>query len=156
MSEAVILAEFLKAGFPVLLPFGDNQRYDMVIEVSGRFLGVQCKTAFRAGGDGSCIRFNAHSGGFGPGDSVTSRSQPYRGEADLFAVYSPETNQAYVLAVDECPVTDVWLRLTPTRNGQQLRIRWAEEHTLAAWAARQASSPANVAARRSNRGGLRA
>ena len=60
VSEAAILAEFLKAGFPVLLPFGDNQRYDMVIEVSGRFLRVQCKTAFRAGGDGSCIRFNAH------------------------------------------------------------------------------------------------
>ena len=76
-------------------------------------------------------------------------------EADLFAVYSPETKEAYVLAVDECPVTDVWLRLTPTRNGQQLRIRWAEEHAQAAWVARQASSPANVAAGRSNRGGLR-
>jgi len=29
------LAEFLKMGFPVLLPFGDNQRYDMVIEAGG-------------------------------------------------------------------------------------------------------------------------
>jgi hypothetical protein len=75
---------------------------------------------------------------------IRTRSQPYRGEADLFAVYSPETKQAYVLAVDDCPVTDVWLRLTPTRNGQQLRIRWAEEHTLAAWAARQGSSPATL------------
>src|SRR5262249_30713483 len=45
VSEAIILAEFLKAGFPVLLPFGDNQRYDMVVEVGGRFLRVQCKTA---------------------------------------------------------------------------------------------------------------
>jgi hypothetical protein len=70
VSEAVILAEFLKAGFPVLLPFGDNQRYDMVIEVSGRFLRVQCKTAFRAGGDGSCIRFNAHSGDSDPVPAV--------------------------------------------------------------------------------------
>jgi len=37
--------EFLKAGFPILLPFGDNRRYDMVVDVSGSFLRVQCKTA---------------------------------------------------------------------------------------------------------------
>ena len=45
ISESVVLSEFLKAGFPVLLPFGDNLRYDMVIEAGGRFLSVQCKTA---------------------------------------------------------------------------------------------------------------
>lgn len=38
ISEAVILAEFLRAGFPVLFPFGDNQRYDMVVEANGGFL----------------------------------------------------------------------------------------------------------------------
>lgn len=38
ITEAVVLAEFLKAGFPVLLPFGDNQRYDAVVEVRGRVL----------------------------------------------------------------------------------------------------------------------
>jgi hypothetical protein len=31
ISEAIVMAEFLKAGFPVLLPFGDNRRYDMVV-----------------------------------------------------------------------------------------------------------------------------
>ena len=155
VSEAIILAEFLKAGFPVLLPFGDNQRYDMVVEVGGRFLRVQCKTASLCGWkDGhrtrgsSCIRFSAHSGVFGPGDRVTSRAQPYRGEADLFAAYSPDTKQVYVLPVDECPVTDVWLRLTPAKNNQQIGIRLAEKHTLAAWAARQGgsvmSSPSGV------------
>jgi hypothetical protein len=68
ISEAVVMAEFLKAGFPVLLPFGDNQRYDMVVEVSGRLLRVQCKTGSPCGwkGNASCIRFNAHSGAFGP------------------------------------------------------------------------------------------
>jgi len=45
ISEAIVMAEFLKAGFPILLPFGDNRRYDMVVDVSGSFLRVQCKTA---------------------------------------------------------------------------------------------------------------
>lgn len=45
----------------------------------------------------------------------------------------------YVLAVEEVPEADVWLRLKPARNNQQSGIRMAEEHTLAAWAARQYS-----------------
>jgi PD-(D/E)XK endonuclease len=49
ITEAVVLAEFLRAGFPVLLPFGDNRRYDLVVEAGGRFLRVQCKTASRCG-----------------------------------------------------------------------------------------------------------
>lgn len=58
ISEAVVMTEFLKAGFPVLLPFGENARYDMVVGADGRFLRVQCKTASPCGwqGDRSCLR----------------------------------------------------------------------------------------------------
>ena len=98
ITEAVVLAEFLRAGFPVCVPFGDNQRYDLVVEAGGRFLRVQCKTASltsdRCGGKG-CIRFKARSG--------VHESRPYRGQADLFAAYSPDTRRIYVLAVDEVP-----------------------------------------------------
>ena len=132
ISEAVILAEFLRAGFPVLLPFGDNQRYDMVVEADGGFLRVQCKTARRIHG-GAVLCFSAHSGVWGVGDRSVSRRQPYRGDVDLFAVYSPDTRQVYVLEVDQVPVTDVWMRLEPARNNQRARIRHAEEHTLEAW-----------------------
>ena len=128
ISEAIVLAEFLKAGFPVLVPFGDNRRYDLVVEVGGSFLRVQCKTASPCL-EGACIRFKARSG--------AHQSRPYRGQADLFAAYSPDTGQVYVLAVDDVPETDVWLRLTPTRNNQQTRVRLAADHTLEAWAARQ-------------------
>jgi hypothetical protein len=48
-----------------------------------------------------------------------------------------DTTEAVVMAVDDVPVNDVWLRLTPARNGQQSGIRLAANHTLAAWAARQ-------------------
>jgi len=130
ITEAVVLAEFLKAGFPVLLPFGDNQRYDMVVEVGGSFLRVQCKTASPCGwkGDRSCIRFKARNG--------VHVSRPYQDQADLFAAYAPSTGQVYVVPVDGVPATDVWLRVAPARNNQHLKIRLAEEHTLAAWAER--------------------
>jgi hypothetical protein len=137
ITEAAVLTEFLKAGFPVLLPFGENQRYDLVVEAGGRFLRVQRKTASPCGwhDDRSCIRFHAYSARF---VSREFRARDaYRDKADLFAAYAPSTGQVYVLPVDDVPETDVWLRLTPARNNQRAGIRMAEDHTLEAWAARQ-------------------
>lgn len=147
ISTAIILSEFLKAGFPVLLPFGDNQRYDLVVEVNGCFLRVQCKTASRCGwkNDKSCLRFHARS------TNRTSRvSTDYRDQADLFAAYAPSTEQVYIVPVEEGPTTDVWLRVEPSRNGQQRHIRMAEAHTLAAWAAKigQASTSVGMVPKR--------
>jgi PD-(D/E)XK endonuclease len=129
VSEAVVLARFLEAGFPVLLPFGDNQRYDMVVEVDGRFLRVQVKTAYQA--LGGCIRFNARTT-----NRHGQNSTHYRGQADLFAAYSPDTKQVYVLPVDGCGDTGVWLRLRPAGNNQHRHVRLAEDHTLDAWVRR--------------------
>src|SRR5215472_15603455 len=131
-TEAVVMAEFLKAGFPVLIPFGENSRYDLVVEVAGSFLRVQCKTASRCGwkGDGACLRFHARSVRL-KDRSGEIENRSYRGQADLFAAYSPDTKQVYVLAVDDVPETDVWLRLTPAKHNNQYGIRLAEHHTLA-------------------------
>jgi hypothetical protein len=83
-TEAVVMAEFLKAGFPVLIPFGENTRYDLVVDAGGRFLRVQCKTA-SSGGDGA-ICSNARSIRLGGPRSALIVAQSYRGQADLFGV----------------------------------------------------------------------
>lgn len=35
IGEAIILAEFIKYGIQVSLPFGDNARYDMIADIKG-------------------------------------------------------------------------------------------------------------------------
>src|SRR5260370_37668620 len=46
-SEAIIIAKFLEVGYGVLTPFGDNRRYDLVIEgADGNFYRIQCKTGW--------------------------------------------------------------------------------------------------------------
>jgi hypothetical protein len=44
MTEAVILAHLIQRGDLIALPFGNNQRYDMVIDRGGALLKAQCKT----------------------------------------------------------------------------------------------------------------
>jgi hypothetical protein len=45
-SEAIIIGRLGYSGYTVLKPYGENQRYDLVIEDADRhFWRVQCKTA---------------------------------------------------------------------------------------------------------------
>jgi hypothetical protein len=127
-SEAIVMAEFLKAGYVVLMPFGDNQRYDLVIDIDGKFLRVQCKTA-RLIKAGAVLNFPAYS-------SSVHRSggtkKGYRDQADLFAVYSPDTGQVYILPVAEVGESDVALRLTPPRH-RYPSVRYADNYLLSKW-----------------------
>jgi hypothetical protein len=43
-TEAAILSELVRRGYSVLLPFGVNQRYDLVLDLDGKFVRAQCKT----------------------------------------------------------------------------------------------------------------
>lgn len=122
-SEGQILAAFLRAGKVVLHPFGDSQRYDMVLDEGGRFVRVQCKTG-RILGD--VIAFNTCSG------SYKGVRKPYLGDADLFAVYCPQNNKVYAIPVEKAPCTQMSLRLATPKNGQQTGIRMASDFEVGA------------------------
>ncbi len=117
-SEAQVLAKLLQAGKVVLTPFGDSQRYDLVVDEAGVFIRVQCKTAQLGKGVLSfpCCSTNWNKG--------TRRN--YRGEADIFAVYSPEGDQLYLVPVDQVGVKSASLRLSPPR--QKKRVRMAVDY----------------------------
>jgi PD-(D/E)XK endonuclease len=54
----------------------------------------------------------------------------YDDEIDLFFVYCPQTDQIYAVPVEEATATVGALRVNPTANGQNKRIRWAKEYEL--------------------------
>ena len=130
-SEAMVLAALLRAGKVVLQPFGDNQRYDLVIDDSGVFKRIQVKTGRLKNGAilASTASTYAHRGG---------KRRGYIGQADLFAVYSPDTGQVYMVPVSETPGTEISLRIDPpTRNTSS--IRWAKDFLLGSTIGRAAS-----------------
>jgi PD-(D/E)XK endonuclease len=125
-TEAIVLAELVKRGYRVLLPFGHNQRYDLVLEIDGSFLRVQCKTGRLRDG---CVVFRAQSV-----RSNTRRSvvRDYKDDVEQFIVYCPETGRLYAIPIDEATRTQGTLRVDPTANGQKKRVRWARDYELPA------------------------
>jgi hypothetical protein len=126
VSEAMVAAALLRTGHAILKPFGDNQRYDLVIESAGKFDRVQCKTGRLKNG---VIKFKTCSNRNVAGSrGVISRH--YVGGADLFGVYCPETGQCYLVPVSDCGVTNSCLRIAPPRNKQASKIRLASEFAI--------------------------
>jgi hypothetical protein len=126
-SEAVIQAELVRRGYRVLIPFGINHRYDLVLDCGQRFVRVQCKTGRLRGG---AVRFNAQS------VRVNTRRayfRGYQGQIDLFLVYCPDTGKVYAIPIEEAgDQTEVVLRVDRPANNQQRRVRWAHEYELPA------------------------
>jgi len=126
-SEARVLSVFVILGWEVLLPFGDCEPYDMVVNRGNGFERVQVKTG------------NVHDGKVKfPTSGVIQRSSTspnggkknYRGKADLFAIYCEELDSVYLISVDEAGVSNCSLRLAPAKNNQVTNVRMAEDYLL--------------------------
>lgn len=123
LSEAVVLPKMVAAGYHVAIPFGENHRYDLIIEKDHRLWRVQVKTGrYRRG----IIRFNCYSS---HAHRNGTSCRPYLGEIDLFAVYCPDNGCVYVVPVADVAMKGA-LRVDATRNNQAAGIRWAEHYLL--------------------------
>lgn len=122
-SEAIVLAELVKRGYLISIPFGENQRYDLIIDDGTRLSRVQVKTGRLRRGVVvyNCSSSHAHRGG---------AARPYFGEIEYLAVYCPDTKKVYMLPEQELTATNAHLRLSPTRNNMVKTIRWASEFEL--------------------------
>ena len=119
----------VQMGVTVSRPLVEGQRYDLIFDVRGALLRVQCKWARREG-DLVVVRL------------ATCRSTPTRGylvttydhsQIDVFAAFCAELNKVYVLPIDEVAgQTYPHLRLAPARNNQTSLVRMASDDELGA------------------------
>ena len=113
---------FLKAGYSVLAPYGDCERYDYVVDICGKFIRIQSKTSMGKNGGAtftfSCRSTNRKNGG------IKHRAYS-KDEIDYFATMF--NGKCYLVPVEECK-SDKSLRVLPTKQGQQAGISWAEDY----------------------------
>lgn len=123
-TEGIVLGKLMELGRVVLLPFGNNQRYDLVVDDPERgFIRGQCKTGrLRAGS----VIFDSCSQ-----NAFTLKRRSYHGQVEVFWVYCPETRKVYEVPVTEAGKREVYLRVDrPNRVVKRMRIRWAKDFEL--------------------------
>jgi prevent-host-death family protein len=126
VAELKIAAAAAELGIPVLQPMTEHGRYDLVFEIGGRLLRVQCKWG-RVEGDVVIVRlcnFRITTHG-------RKRTKYLAGEIDAVAAYCGDLDRVYLvpaeLAVGRSQLN---LRLRPTQNGQRAALNWATEFEL--------------------------
>jgi hypothetical protein len=122
------MAALVEAGLHVFLPFGENTRYDLVVDDGVSLARVQCKTGRLRQG---AVRFRTSSTyAHHPNPGYVTRD--YLGQIDYFAVFCPETAGVYLIPIGDIPLRHQGaLRIEPARNGQRQGIRQAAVYEIA-------------------------
>jgi hypothetical protein len=127
-STLAIIFALKRAGYRILMPFGENTRYDLVTDDGRNLRKVQCKTGrFRDGAVqfATCSHYAHH-----PHPKATQRD--YIGQIDDFAVFCPSLGSVYLVPIDDLEATSYGtLRVDPPRNGQRKRVRFAAAYEVA-------------------------
>jgi PD-(D/E)XK endonuclease len=122
ISEGHVIARLLKMGYSVSIPFGNNQRYDLILDDGERLWRVQVKTARRC--NGGVIFKTASVNGF------TGVQTTYVGQIDLFLVYSPDLDKVYRIPIEACGASNFTLRTDPPKGGPMNTIKWAKDYEM--------------------------
>jgi len=126
-STLAIILALRQLGYSVLLPFGENTRYDLGIERAQNVWLVQCKTGRLLGG---AVRFRTASSYYHH-PHPKAHSKHYHGQVDFFAVYCPETAGVYLIPISHLDVDSAAsLRVAPCRNNQSKRVRFAADYEI--------------------------
>ena len=126
ISESRTLYEFAKRDIPVCVPWGDNERYDLVAEFNGKFNRIQVKTCNEEENGG--VRCYCRSS---TNHTTNKNYTTYVGEIDYFVFY----NQVHDL-IALVPIQDIGdkkqivLRYLPTANGQSKGVKFFSDYTF--------------------------
>jgi len=115
--------DLFEKGFLLLKPQTEHAPFDLVAYRDERFYRVQVK--YRAAVNGQ-IMFQLDS--YWADKHGTHTSPVDKSSIDLLCIYCPDTRLCYYVDPYSVKKT-VCLRISPPRNQQQKRIRWAHECT---------------------------
>ena len=118
IAEFHVCADLMQRGWRILIPYGENNRYDLVAEKDGKFTRIQVKYVTPKCGT---LYVNCRS-------SNNWSVLPYTAnQIDMIAVFNPQHRAVYYVPVGQIRKSAMRLRLDPTKNGQKLKVRFASE-----------------------------
>lgn len=128
ITQLKCLTAFNQLGLKVSIPYGENSRYDFIVDVNGHLLRLQAKTSSGvlnekdeiAGFKFACRSTRVSAQG-------NFQRKYTKDEIDYFCTFWDEI--CYVVPVEECS-TDKTLRFFYPSTGQKSMISLAEDYTI--------------------------
>ena len=123
LTELQCLAAFVEQGCTVSIPYGDNAKYDFIVEIDKRLYKIQVKTSSLK--DEGVIQFSCRSTHV---NCTGVKNEKYSPEdVDFFATYW--NGKCYIVSINECSAQKN-LRFVPPKNGQVKGISFAKDYEI--------------------------
>jgi hypothetical protein len=123
-AESVILSEFVRRGIPVLIPFGDNEKYDLVVDLGGVFKSVQVK--YGSYSNGCVVCDTRHRLG-----AKRIKYETYTGKVDFIAVWCEALDKSYLVPIADGDKTSFRLRVDKPKNNSCIStVVWASDYEI--------------------------
>lgn len=126
LGEIKIASEFIKYGCMVSFPFGDNARYDLIVDDGNSLKKVQVKYANSKSKENSwrcfCVSSKNHT--------TNKKLDKYKNDVDIMAFYLPEIDKCIMFNIDEIgDKASLHVREEAPLNNQN-NVIYVEEHTF--------------------------
>lgn len=126
ISEARALYEFQKYGIPVCIPWGDNERYDLIAEFNGKFNRIQVKTVNEEQNGSLCCYTRSSTN-----HTTNKNLSTYEGQVDYFVFVNHTYDLIAIVPIEEIgKAQQIRLRLIPPANGQNKGIRYFSDFSF--------------------------
>ena len=118
LAELQCITRFYELGYPVSIPYGDSEKYDMIIDVNGKLYRLQCKHANPHINENNDIDYITIKTCWQTGYTKNSSSKCHlysEEDCDYFVTHYEGKN--YLVPVNECSTVKT-LRIAIPKNGQ--------------------------------------
>ena len=126
IGEAIFLFKALKLGCIVSKPFGDNARYDYIIDWQNKLYKVQVKYCSGLANESficPCSSSKNHT--------TNKRRTTYNEDVDYLAFYLSSINEIVMIPIEEIgEKKTICFRKTPPKNNQKSKIHYVDDYLL--------------------------
>ena len=128
-TEMECMLECMKLGIQVSIPFGEDSRYDFVLDYNGKLYRIQCKHCSEitdTNGDIVAVKFKTVRQS-GSNSALHTRTKYTKDEIDYFS--TSYGGKCYLVPVEHCSNLKL-LRIVPPKNGQTKGISFLKDYEL--------------------------
>ena len=123
LTEIKCLMAFYELGYHCSIPYGENCRYDLIADINGKLIKIQCKTSREI--EPGVISFPCRSTRSNTQSNLQRRYTA--NEIDYFATIW--NNKCYLVPISECSASKN-LRFISPKNGQKAGVSYAQNYEI--------------------------
>ena len=126
LSEALALCEFQKYHIPVSIPWGDNERYDMIAEFNGKLNRIQIKTCNEEQNGAICCYTRSSAN-----HTTNKHKDTYVGQIDYFVFVNHTYNLLAIVPIEDVGNQEqIRLRIKEPLNNQKAKTRYFKDYSF--------------------------